>query len=85
MNKIGSGNSGELTFIDVISLMSFMIGILNLDENMTQSDKSDLQADLADKADRLLAEIHGHLESQDKQLTEILSKLTKVEDERKDD
>ena len=46
---IGSGDRGELTFIDLLSVLSFIIGILNLDENLTQSDKQDLQDSLNKK------------------------------------
>ena len=68
-------NNGQLDFLDWISIMSFIIALMNLDENMTQGDKQELQEDLANKADILLAEIHSHLESQDKKLDFILKEL----------
>ena len=68
-------NNGQLDFIDILSVMSFIIALMNLDENMTQGDKQDLQHDLADKADMLLNEIHRHLESQDEKLSQILEVL----------
>ena len=55
--------------------MSFVIALMNLDENMTQGDKQDLQRDLSNKADKLLMEIHSHLESQDEKLDFILKEL----------
>ena len=75
MCNFGSGINGELTFIDYISLFSFVIGVMNLDENLTQGDKQDLQKDLSDKADKLLNEIHSHLEKQDAKMNEILKLL----------
>ena len=69
----------SLGLLDVISILSFVIALINLDENMTQSDKQDLQKDLADKADRLLSEIHSHLETQDKQLKEIIERLEMIQ------
>ena len=75
MSNLGSGEQGEFTFLDMIALMSFFIGVINLDENLTQSDKAELQESLSQKADLLLNEIHGHLERQDALLTQILEEL----------
>lgn len=65
----------QLSFIDLLSIASFAIALENLDENMNQSDKQDLQKDLSDKADLLLKEIHEHLERQDEKIDEILRRL----------
>ena len=67
----------QLSFIDLLSIASFAISLENLEENMTQSDKQDLQKDLSDKADLLLKEIHEHLEQQDKKIDEVLRRLDK--------
>ena len=75
MKGLGSGDNGEFTFLDTITLVSFIIGLMNLDENMTQGDKQDLQEDLSQKADLLLSEIHGHLEQQDAILKRLEAKL----------
>ena len=72
---MGSGNNGEWTFLDVLTIMSFMIGVKNLDMNVTQEDAQRLQADLAEKTDILLKEIHSHLEMQDKKLDDIMKVL----------
>ena len=34
--KLGSGNNGELTALDWIGIISFMIGLQNLDLNVSQ-------------------------------------------------
>lgn len=68
-------NSGQLDFLDVLNIMSFLVGLINLEENLTQGDKQELQQDLADKADLLLKEIHEHLERQDIKLDTILRRL----------
>ena len=78
-------NNGQLDFLDLISIMSFVIALMNLDENVTQGDKQELQEDLANKADLLLNEIHGHLESQDIKLDIILKKLEELENGYKRD
>lgn len=72
---MGSGNNGEFTFMDVLSIMSFMIGVKNLDLNVTQEDAQRLQSELSEKTDLLLKEIHGHLEKQDALLKEIAKEL----------
>ena len=73
--NFGSGDNGDLTFLDIVSLASFFVGLENLDMNLTQDDKQDLQRDLSEKSDVILTEIHKHLEEQDKLLKEIWSKL----------
>ena len=65
----------QLSFLDLLTIASFAISLENLEENMTQGDKQDLQKDLADKADLLLKEIHEHLEQQDKKIDDILRRL----------
>lgn len=67
----------QLSFLDLLTIASFAISLENLEENMTQGDKQDLQKDLADKADLLLKEIHEHLEQQDKKIDDILRRLNK--------
>lgn len=72
---MGSGGNGELTFMDMLSIMSFMIGVKNLDLNVTQEDAQKLQSELSEKTDLLLKEIHGHLERQDKLLEELIKEV----------
>lgn len=62
-------------FLDIISLLSFIISVENLEQNLTQNDKQQLQNDLSEKADKILTEIHTHLEKQDKLLSDIWEKL----------
>ena len=65
----------NLDFLDIITLLSFVISVENLEQNLTQNDKQQLQNDLSEKADIILSEIHAHLEKQDKLLTEIWERL----------
>lgn len=69
----------QLEFVDILSIASFVIGLMNLGENMTQGDKQDLMSELSNKADMLLTEIHGHLERQDAKIDEILKKLEELQ------
>ena len=72
---IGMKDDGSLDFLDIITLLGFIISVENLNENMNQSDKQDLQNDLSEKAEKILTEIHTHLEAQDKKINEIWEKL----------
>jgi len=72
---MGSGQNGQLTFIDLLSMMSFLIGLMNLEENLTQGDKQDLMTEFDTKASILLKEIHQHLADQDTKLTQIVTLL----------
>lgn len=75
---LGSGVNGQFTFLDIVSLISFFIGLENLNENLTQGDKQDLMSELSNKAEILLKEIHAHLESQDDKIDLILKKLEEL-------
>ena len=70
-----TGESKQLTFLDLLNVLSFLIGLENLEANLTQSDKQDLQHDLSETAERLLTEIHAHLETQDAKIDKILKRL----------
>ena len=72
---IGSGDDGELTFLDIITLLGFVISVENLNQNLSQNDKQDLQNDLSEKSERILDEIHRHLQDQDEKLNRIMEIL----------
>ena len=73
---LGSGDNGEFTFLDTLGILSFIIGTMNLNENLTQGDKQDLLQEFSTKADLLLKEIHSHLEKQDNKLDKILEEIS---------
>lgn len=75
--KVGSDENGQLTLIDVLSIVSLLIGVENLDQNLDQNDKQDIQRELSERADGILAEIHRHLTAQDEKIDRILSILEK--------
>lgn len=72
-------NGKQLTFVDILSVASFLIALENLDENMTQNDKQELQSDLANKSNSILKEIHKHLEEQDRKLDTIIKRLEELQ------
>ena len=75
----GSGTGGELTLVDIIGLMSFAVGLENLELNITADDiaeqTADLDARVNDKFDKALKDIHTHLKTQDDKLNWIMEKL----------
>ena len=76
-------NNGQLDFLDILNIMSFIIGLMNYDENLTQNDKQDLMQELNAKSDKLLQKIHRHLTEQDKKIDTILKEVRKNEDNQK--
>ena len=73
-------DNGQLDFLDIISILSFVIAVENLEENVTQSDKQELLQKFNDKATLLLNEIHQHLEMQDAKLSVIEETLKEIKD-----
>jgi len=65
----------EFDILDILSVLSFLISVKNLDLNLTQNDKQDLMKELNKEASVLLDEIHGHLAIQDEKLNMILEEL----------
>ena len=80
---IGSGTNGELTALDILNVLSFIIGLKNLDLNIDQNDMDNQTREIDKRASELvnsaIAEIHSHLEKQDQKINKILEVL-KVED-----
>ena len=75
-------DSNSLDLLDVLTVLGFYVGILNLDMNITQNDLQETSESL-DKALRTqVSEIHAHLEEQDRMLREIKERLESYEDNR---
>lgn len=77
MNNNNNSNKvfGQLGFMDILGIMSFCLGLMNLNENVTQSDAQELEHTFNGKVDNLLEEIHAHLKMQDEKIDAILKKL----------
>lgn len=79
MKGLGSGDNGEFTFLDMITIISFFIGIQNLDLNITQDDfqkaTADLDKHVNEGINQVLSEIHSHLKRQDEKIETILKLL----------
>ena len=62
-------------FLDAVSLVSFIIGIANYNENLSQSDKDDMMHALDEKANNMLEKLEADLEEQNELLRKILDRL----------
>ena len=69
----------QLDFIDILSILSFVIGLENLEMNITQNDMDAQTRDINSQAQTLvenaLSEIHAHLERQDKRILQIMEAM----------
>lgn len=72
-------NNNQLDFLDIVNILSLIVSIMNLNENLTQNDKQELIEDLNSVTQRLLKEIHTHLREQDFKLEIINNKLEGIE------
>ena len=55
--------------------MSFLIGIANYQENLTQGDKQDLLHEVDKATEQAIAKVRQHLTEQDKKIDKILEML----------
>lgn len=55
--------------------MSFLIGIANYQENLTQGDKQDLLHEVDEATEQAIAKVRQHLAEQDKKIERILEIL----------
>ena len=82
-------DEGQLNFIDLLSVMSFYIGLLNLDMNITQNDIAEQTADIDKRVNEhlheILDEIHEHLQEQDIKLSEIQKELEELRNDSRRD
>lgn len=58
--------------LDAITVVSFLIGIANYGENLSQSDKDDMMQALDRKTNDMIERLENDLEEQNKMLKEIL-------------
>lgn len=60
--------NAQFTIMDVLNILSFIIGVKNLDENLSQNTAGDLLS-------AAVNEIHDHLAKQDRKIDLIMEKL----------
>ena len=76
MKGLGSGVDGEWTFIDLISLIGFCVGLQNLDLNISQENLDNQTQELDAKLREVVDDIHQHLTEQDKKIEKILEVIS---------
>ena len=65
----------ELSFIDLISIVSFCVGLQNLDLNISQENLDNQTQELDGKLRDNVDDIHEHLRRQDAKIDQILEVL----------
>ena len=75
---MGSNLMYDRDFIDAIQIVSFIIGVLNYKENLTQNDKDDILNRLDQQTKDILTKVNNALEEQNEMLREILGRLKDV-------
>ena len=68
---------GQFDVMDMLSVMSFLLGLENLQENRQQSAQNDVNAANDKQAKRILFEIGKRLDKQDGMLKEILEEINR--------
>ena len=59
----------------IVETVSLVLGLMNLQENLTQSDKQDIVDNFNQRTKELLSSIDGHLKMQDEKLDKIYNLL----------
>ena len=62
-------------FLDALALVGFIIGVMNYNENLSQSDKDDIMEKLDKQTTELLTAIKEDIKEQNDMLREILERL----------
>lgn len=62
-------------FMNAINIASFMIGMMNYNENLTQNDKDDIMRGIDQQTKEILENVQQALEEQNRMLKMIIEKL----------
>ena len=65
----------QFEFLDILNVASFYLGILNLNQNLNQTDKQEIENKLNDSLAAKVQEIHAHLQEQDNKINKIMEAL----------
>lgn len=74
--------SNNDSFLDALNVASFLIGVINYNENLTQTDKQELMQAFDQKTGALLHGIQTHLKEQDKIIRQMSSDIHTLVQER---
>ena len=67
-------------FMDAIAIVSFLVGLANYQENLTQTDKDEMMQRLDTRMNAVLDRLEKDLEEQNKMLTEIIDKIKEIKE-----
>lgn len=62
-------------FLNALQLVSFIVGVQNYKENLTQNDKDDIMNRLDQQTKDILTKVQSEIERQNDMLEEILERL----------
>lgn len=68
-------NRRNQDFMDTLNILAFVIGLMNYNENLTQSDKDDMLQEVDRKMTAMLERLERDLSEQNDMLREILARL----------
>ncbi len=78
MNNINNLDN-NIEFLDVLTIINFVIGLKNYGETLNQTDKQDLMKEVDQRTSKILKEIQEHLKIQDEKIDKVLKRLDKRE------
>lgn len=61
-----------------LNIASFILGLMNYEENLTQNDKSEILQNSQNVSDKVIERIEQHLKIQDQKIDEILRLLKDI-------
>ena len=67
-------------FLDTLTVVGFIIGLMNYNENLSQSDKDDMLQQISNEMQDLLEKLESDIDEQNEMLREILDRLDKLEE-----
>lgn len=73
--KLGSDDDGQFTLLDILSIISFCVGLQNLELNLAQEDLDNQTQELDSRLRIQVEDIHNHLKEQDRKIDLILEVL----------
>lgn len=68
----------NLDLLDAMTILSFFIGVENLNQNMAQTDKQELLDGVDKSISSTIQDIHDHLAEQDAKIDLILKRLEEL-------
>ena len=75
-------DSSQLDILDVLSVLSFLIGVENLEYNISQDDMQRATERLDTALREEVRQIHEHLNEQDLKLNYITSMIREIQNEK---